>query len=68
MKNITINLAEPYVITLEKMIQLGLIPNRSEGVRQALAAFITEQRIFESEIDTFLKETDFIADNYCKHP
>ncbi|MFO8020648.1 MAG: ribbon-helix-helix protein, CopG family [Promethearchaeia archaeon] len=40
MKNISISLPEIYIANLQKLIDLNIIPNRSEGVRTAISEFL----------------------------
>jgi metal-responsive CopG/Arc/MetJ family transcriptional regulator len=43
MKNITINLPEIYLKNIQKLIDLNVIPNRSEGVRTAIREFLHDE-------------------------
>jgi metal-responsive CopG/Arc/MetJ family transcriptional regulator len=43
MKNITINLPQIYIDNLQKLIDLNLIPNRSEGVRTAIREYLQDE-------------------------
>lgn len=43
MKNITINLPELYLENIEKLINLNLVPNRSEAVRNAVKEFLQRE-------------------------
>lgn len=43
MKNITIYLPEIYVLNLEKVQKIGLVPSRSEAVRIAIKNFLIKE-------------------------
>ena len=43
MHNITIALPEIYVRNLKKIQDIGLVPSRSEAIRQAIKRFITTE-------------------------
>lgn len=43
MQNITINLPEAYCDNLQRLIQLGLYPSRSEAIRVALREFLDRE-------------------------
>jgi Arc/MetJ-type ribon-helix-helix transcriptional regulator len=43
MKNITVLMPENYVINLEKLQTIGMIPSRSEGMRKALYDFLKKE-------------------------
>ncbi|MFO8019191.1 MAG: ribbon-helix-helix domain-containing protein [Promethearchaeia archaeon] len=43
MQNISINLPEIYLKNIQKLIDLDLIPNRSEAVRTAIREFLHEE-------------------------
>lgn len=49
MKNITINIPDLYLDNFEKLIKLGVLPSRSEGVRLALKEFL--QREFSQNLE-----------------
>ena len=46
MKNITIALPEPYIIGIEYLCDIKLIPSRSEGIRTALREFLKKDILF----------------------
>ena len=43
MKNITIALPEIFVVNLEKIQKIGLVPSRSEGIRLAIKEFLKKE-------------------------
>lgn len=43
MKNITINIPERYNDVIQKLIELKLVPNRSEAIRTALREFLSHE-------------------------
>ncbi len=43
MKNITINIPEQYDLVIKKLIEMKLIPNRSEAIRTALREFLSKE-------------------------
>jgi metal-responsive CopG/Arc/MetJ family transcriptional regulator len=43
MKNITIALPEIYVLNLEKVQKIGLVPSRSEAIRIAIREFLQKE-------------------------
>lgn len=43
MKNITVLMPDNYVINLEKLQIIGMIPSRSEGMRKALYDFLKKE-------------------------
>jgi Arc/MetJ-type ribon-helix-helix transcriptional regulator len=43
MKNITIALPENYIENIEKLHTLGMIPSRSEGIRNAIREFLKKE-------------------------
>jgi Arc/MetJ-type ribon-helix-helix transcriptional regulator len=43
MKNITINIPEQYDLVIKKLINMKLIPNRSEAIRTALREFLSKE-------------------------
>ncbi|UYP46445.1 hypothetical protein NEF87_002730 [Candidatus Lokiarchaeum ossiferum] len=46
MKLITLNLPEPYLEGLEKLVQEELYPNRSEAIRHAVRDLIRKEKAF----------------------
>lgn len=66
MKIMTINVPEPYIKYIEKFIEYGLIPSRSEWIRTAMKEQIREDLYF---IETLEKETDnFDPKKYVRIP
>lgn len=56
MQNITIAIPEQYVQCLLKIQDIGMIPSRSEGIRQAIKTFIKKEIINVKKIDEFIEE------------
>ena len=56
MTNITINYPDNYEKNIQKLIKLGIIPSRSEGVRLALKEFLQKEYSTNLELLGFFGE------------
>lgn len=51
MKNITINLPQLYVDTIQELIEKKMVPSRSEAIRLALRDYIREDLSFKNKME-----------------
>lgn len=64
MQNITINIPNNYEENIQKLIKLGITPNRSEAIRNAIRDYLhKEYDIVLPLFDFFHKEKADISDN-----
>ena len=56
MKNITINIPNQYDMVIQKLIDMEIIPNRSEAIRTALREFLSKEFTNIELMDEFLYE------------
>lgn len=54
MRNITINIPDQYDLVIQKLIEMKLVPNRSEAVRTALREFLSKEFSNIELMDEFL--------------
>jgi len=45
MRIVTVHLPEPYVASLDELVQMGLYPNRSEAIRVAVRDLLRREQI-----------------------
>jgi len=58
MKNITIALPNNYVLNLEKLQKIGMIPSRSEGIRLAIREFLKKEVHVAKVLNYFEEDED----------
>lgn len=56
MKNITINLPMRHNLIIQKLIELEVLPNRSEALRTAIREFLDKQFEINKNEEMFLNE------------
>ncbi len=52
MKIITINLPDKYLDAIQVLIENGMLPSRSQGIRNALQEFLADELKLNSRLDT----------------
>ncbi|MFX1236312.1 MAG: ribbon-helix-helix domain-containing protein [Promethearchaeota archaeon] len=56
MKNITINIPNQYDDAIIKLVELKLLPSRSEGIRRALGLFLSQESGNVESIESFISD------------
>lgn len=51
MKIVTINIPDQYLDCMKTMIDIGIYPNRSEAVREALKLFLRKEKELNKDLD-----------------